>query len=190
MKASTLELIGRSHSPEAITEAFSLAAQSGISIVNADVIAGLPEESPEDFRNTLEKVIQMGAKNITVHTLAVKRASRLIDVDKDFHYRQEETVSEMLKIGKEILNQAGYRPYYLYRQKHMAGAFENVGYCKEDTPCVYNIRIMEEQQTILALGAGGISKVYFPEENLSLIHISGHMELTRIGDEKRGNPFV
>lgn len=165
MKASTLELIGRSHSPEAITEAFSLAAQSGISIVNADVIAGLPEESPEDFRNTLEKVIQMGAKNITVHTLAVKRASRLIDVDKDFHYRQEETVSEMLKIGKEILNQAGYRPYYLYRQKHMAGAFENVGYCKEDTPCVYNIRIMEEQQTILALGAGGISKVYFPEEN-------------------------
>ena len=71
----------------------------------------------------------------------------------------------MLGISREKLSEAGYRPYYLYRQKHMAGSFENVGYCKENTPCIYNIRIMEEHQTILALGAGGISKMYYPEEN-------------------------
>ena len=79
--------------------------------------------------------------------------------------RQGELVADMLKAGVKLLEEAGYRPYYLYRQKHMAGSFENVGYCKGDTPCIYNIRIMEEQQTIIALGAGGISKVYFPEEN-------------------------
>ena len=74
-------------------------------------------------------------------------------------------MAEMLKIAREKLKEAGFRPYYLYRQKHMAGAFENVGYCKDDTPSIYNIRIMEEKQTILALGAGGISKMYYPAEN-------------------------
>lgn len=165
MKAETLKLIGRSHTPEEIEGAFKTAHDVNIPIVNADVIAGLQEETPEDFRNTLEKVISMGAANITVHTLAVKRASRLIDVDKDYHYRQGQTVSEMLEISRDMLREAGYRPYYLYRQKHMAGSFENVGYSKNDTPCIYNIRIMEEQQINIALGAGGISKMYYPETN-------------------------
>ena len=71
----------------------------------------------------------------------------------------------MLRSASRILSLAGYRPYYLYRQKHMAGALENVGYCKDDTPCVYNVRIMEERQSILALGAGGISKKYYPDQN-------------------------
>lgn len=165
MKKRTLELIGRSHEPEDILDAFQKSACAGISMVNADVIAGLPEETPEDYRDTLETIIGLAPENITVHTLAVKRASRLMDQDPDYHYRQGQTVSEMLEIGSRMLRDAGYRPYYLYRQKHMAGSFENVGYCKGDTPCIYNIRIMEEQQTIIALGAGGISKVYFPEEN-------------------------
>ena len=165
MKKRTLELIGRSHGPEDIFEAFQKTADTGISMVNADVIAGLPEETPEDYRNTLETIIGLAPENITVHTLAVKRASRLIDQDPEYHYRQGQIVSEMLENGSRMLLEAGYRPYYLYRQKHMAGSFENVGYCKGDTPCIYNIRIMEEQQTIIALGAGGISKVYFPAEN-------------------------
>ena len=165
MKKRTLELIGRSHGPENIFEAFQKTADTGISMVNADVIAGLPEETPEDYRNTLETIIGLAPENITVHTLAVKRASRLIDQDPEYHYRQGQIVSEMLENGSRMLLEAGYRPYYLYRQKHMAGSFENVGYCKGDTPCIYNIRIMEEQQTIIALGAGGISKVYFPAEN-------------------------
>ncbi len=165
MRKETLELIGRSHQPGDIVKAFQKADWVGIPIVNADIIAGLPEETPEDFAATLDAILALEPENITVHTLAVKRASRLVEVDKDFHYRQGETVAAMLKIAKEKLRTAGFRPYYLYRQKHMAGSFENVGYCRENTPSVYNIRIMEEKQTILALGAGGISKMYYPKEN-------------------------
>ena len=165
MKERTLELIGRSHSPDDIVKAFEKSVSAGISAVNADVIAGLPEEEPEDFAETLKRILELDPENITVHTLAVKRASRLVEMDRDYHYRQSERVKKMLEISKEMLAGAGYMPYYLYRQKHMAGAFENVGYCKEGTPCIYNIRIMEERQTVLALGAGGISKMYYPDEN-------------------------
>ena len=165
MHAKTLELIGREHRPDDIVKAFQRADWVGIPIVNADVITGLPEESPADFAETMEALLALDPENITVHTLAVKRASRLVEVDKDFHYKQGETVKEMLAVAQQKLKAAGFRPYYLYRQKHMAGAFENTGYCKGDTPCIYNIRIMEEKQTILALGAGGISKVYYPDEN-------------------------
>ncbi|MBQ8563693.1 MAG: coproporphyrinogen dehydrogenase HemZ, partial [Firmicutes bacterium] len=165
MKQRTLELIGRSHKPEDIVKAFQKAYWCDIPMVNADVIAGLQEETVEDFKDTMERLIKLDATNITVHTLAVKRASRLMEEDPDYAYRQGELVADMLAEGVKLLAEAGYRPYYLYRQKHMAGSFENVGYCKGDTPCIYNIRIMEEQQTIIALGAGGISKVYFPEEN-------------------------
>ena len=165
MKERTLELIGRSHKPGDIVQAFQKADWVGIPMVNADLIAGLPEEEPEDFEETMDRILALDPENITVHTLAVKRASRLIDVDKDFHFKQAERVKKMLEISKEKLKNAGFRPYYLYRQKNMAGSFENVGYCKEGTPCIYNIRIMEEKQTIIALGAGGISKMYYPEEN-------------------------
>lgn len=134
-------------------------------LINADLIAGLPDESPKDFKATLEEVINLKPDNITVHTLAVKRASRLIEADRDYHYTQAQIVEEMLRISSKMLEEGGYSPYYLYRQKHMAGALENVGYCKKDTPCIYNIRIMEEKQSILALGAGGISKKFYPAEN-------------------------
>ncbi|MBR5229506.1 MAG: coproporphyrinogen dehydrogenase HemZ [Firmicutes bacterium] len=165
MKEKTLELIGRSHKPGEIVQAFQKADWVGIPMVNADLIAGLPEEEPEDFDDTMKRILDLDPENITVHTLAVKRASRLIDVDKDFHFKQAERVKKMLAGGKEQLKKAGFRPYYLYRQKNMAGSFENVGYCKEGTPCIYNIRIMEEKQIIIALGAGGISKMYYPDEN-------------------------
>lgn len=165
MKEKTLKLIGRSHSVEDIRQAFRAAREAGDFLINADVIAGLPEETPEDFDETLREIISLEPANITVHTLAVKRASKLIEADEDYHYRQEAAVKEMLKTAGERLKEAGYVPYYLYRQKHMAGAMENVGYCKDDTPCLYNIRIMDERQSILALGAGGISKKYYPDEN-------------------------
>lgn len=165
MKAKTLELIGRSHEPEDIEKAFVMAKEQGFDNINADIIAGLPEESVEDFVNTLTKVIELDPESITVHCLAVKRASRLIEQDPDFHYKQAELVADMLTESRRILAEAGYFPYYLYRQKHMAGAFENVGYCKKDKDCIYNVRIMDEHQINMALGAGGISKMYYPEEN-------------------------
>jgi len=165
MKNSTLKLIGRNHSAEQIVNAFEIARDAGIKIINADLIAGLPKEKCTDFQETLQKVIELGAENITVHTLAVKRASRLKDIDSLFHYKQENVVCEMLDFAEEMLAANGYRPYYLYRQKHMAGGLENVGYCKEQTDGIYNMRIMDEHQTIIALGAGGITKVYFPDED-------------------------
>ena len=161
----TLKLIGRSHTFKKTEEAFLLARAEGIDIINMDVIAGLPEETPEDFAETVKAVTEFAPENITVHTLAVKRASKLNEIDKDYHYRQGYNVREMLYRGKEILKDKGYTPYYLYRQKHMAGGFENTGWCLDGTEGVYNIRIMEEKQTILALGAGGITKVYYPGDN-------------------------
>lgn len=165
MKQRTLELIGRSHTPGEIVEAFKKAKEVEIPIINADLITGLPEEQPEDFRETLERIIELDPENITVHTLAVKRASKLIEQDADYNYRQGEVVREMLAIANDKLKAAGYAPYYMYRQKHMSGNFENIGWSKPGTESIYNIRIMEEDQTIVAMGAGGISKMYYPEEN-------------------------
>ena len=165
MKERTLELIGRSHSPEDIERAFELANSIGFNSINCDLIAGLPEESLDDFRYTLDKVLSLGADNITIHSLAVKRASRLIEEDPDYHYKQGRITSEMIEYGNKHLKEKGFRPYYLYRQKHMAGAGENTGYSLPGKEGLYNVRIMDETQSILAFGAGGISKVYFPEEN-------------------------
>ena len=165
MKEGTLQLIGRQHTPAQIEEAFALARACGTECINMDLIAGLPEETPEDFEDSLSRIISLGPENITVHTLAVKRGSRLIEKDSGYSYRQGQTVRAMLQKGSAMLAGAGYDPYYLYRQKHMAGNFENVGYCRGNTASLYNMRIMEEDQTIIALGAGGISKVYYPAED-------------------------
>ncbi len=165
MKQQTLDLIGRSHSPDDIREAFGLVMEEGFRSVNSDVIAGLPEEEPQDLTDTIRQVIDMGADNITVHTLAVKRSSRLHEEDSNYHYRAEDTVKVMLKQASSMLSEEGFLPYYLYRQKHMAGAYENTGYCREEKDCLYNVRIMDEHQTIIAIGAGGITKRYYPDNN-------------------------
>lgn len=165
MKNETLEIIGRSHKSEDIIKSFEEAHEVGIPCINADLIAGLQGEDENDFAASLLKMIELGANNITVHTLSVKKASRLIEEDKYFHFKQAEVVRKQLAVGRKILKEHGYRPYYLYRQKNMAGGLENTGYCKDNLLSPYNIRIMEEEQTIVALGAGGISKRYYPEEN-------------------------
>ena len=165
MQQKTLDAIGRSHSPEDIVSAFRIAEERQFPVINADLIAGLPGEVPEDFADTLAKVLDLGANNVTVHTLAVKRASRLKDIDQSYHYKVADTVGAMLRHSRDCLQEKGFRPYYLYRQKHMAGYYENTGYCLPGTEGLYNIRIMDEHQTIVALGAGGISKRYYPETN-------------------------
>jgi coproporphyrinogen dehydrogenase HemZ len=165
MNQETLDRIGRLHRSEDVAEAFRTAQKIGFKVINADLIAGLPGEEPEDFLYSLKSIIDLKPDNITVHTLAVKRASRLKEIDEHYSYRQGEKVRLMLNSGQQILRDAGYVPYYLYRQKQMAGNLENVGYCFPGKESLYNIRIMEENQTILALGAGGISKVWYPDEN-------------------------
>ncbi len=165
MQDKTLALIGRRHSAGQIRQAFQAARRAEIRIINADLIAGLPEETFEDFTDTLRQILELEPENITLHTLAVKRASRLMETDPQLHHRRGALVSGMMKEAVKQLRQAGYIPYYLYRQKHMAGALENIGFAKCGSEGLYNIRVMDEHQTIVALGAGAISKRYYPGEN-------------------------
>ena len=164
MKQETLDIIGRAHTVDDVEAAFAVAKEHGPGIINTDLIAGLPGEDFADFKRSLDRIVELGVGNITLHTLAVKRASRLKEMDGEFNYRNEELREEMLSYAMETLAK-GYRPYYLYRQKHTSGNTENIGFCRDDAASVYNIRIMEEAQSILALGAGGISKIWFPAEN-------------------------
>ena len=130
-----------------------------------DLIAGLPGETEKDFEESLRQVIELEPENITIHCLAVKRASRLRLVDENYHYEHAGITAAMLSAAQAAMATAGYEPYYLYRQKHMAGSLENIGYTKGGCDSCYNVRIMDEHQTICAMGAGGMSKVYYPEEN-------------------------
>ena len=165
MKDETLRRIGRDHTAEDIRQGYRLAADYGFDVINADLIAGLPGEDLEDFRSSLEEILSLGANNITVHTLSVKRGSRLREHDPEYYRRGTDTVAQMVDYARSRLADEGFYPYYIYRQKHQMGALENVGYCREEKHSIYNIRIMEEKQTIIALGAGGIGKIYFPEED-------------------------
>ncbi|MBQ9272782.1 MAG: coproporphyrinogen dehydrogenase HemZ [Mogibacterium sp.] len=165
MKDATLRLIGRDHTADDIRDAFALANETGFDVINADLIAGLPEEDEADFERSLTEMIGLGANNITVHTLSVKRGSRLKENDPVFYRKNAQTVSNMLDISRDMLTSAGFRPYYIYRQKHQTGALENVGWCRPGKHSIYNIRIMEDKQTIIALGAGAVGKVNYPEED-------------------------
>ena len=132
MKNRTLELIGRKHTSEDIETAYQLTSQFNFDVVNADLIAGLPEEGLDDFKNSLVKTIELGANNITIHTLSVKRGSKIKDNDPEYYRHNTEIVANMLKYAHEKLLEEGFYPYYIYRQKHQIGALENVGYCKPD----------------------------------------------------------
>jgi coproporphyrinogen dehydrogenase HemZ len=163
MNAKTLGLIGRCHTPEQIPAAVGLARAEGFDFINMDIIAGLPGETPDDFQHTLESVLEFKPENLTVHTLAVKRASRLrLEMDK-FTLPGLTDVERMLDSAYLRAKENGMQPYYLYRQKYMSGNLENVGYAMPDRECLYNIDIMEEKTDILALGAGAISKRIFRE---------------------------
>lgn len=158
MKQETLDYIGRHHTVQQTVEIFELARELGFDNINMDLIVGLPEERIEDVRETMERIKALSPDNLTVHSLAIKRAARL-RMFKDEHanmhiYNSWETIDMTAKYAKEM----GMEPYYLYRQKNMAGNFENVGYAKPEKAGIYNILIMEEKQSIMALGAGASSK--------------------------------
>lgn len=178
MQDSTLKRIGRNHSGLDIVKAFELVKKSGIPVVNADLIAGLEKESVEDFKDTLRQLLELDPDNLTIHSLAVKRASRIGETDKDYHYRHGKKVAAMLGVADKVLGDEPYKPYYLYRQKQMSGSLENIGYCKDGTAGIYNARIMDEHQTIIALGAGGISKIYYPKDDrLERVHNVSNYEI-------------
>lgn len=161
MKQETLKLIGRHHTVEQIKEVFSLARQKGFDNINMDIILGLPEEDIEDVRHTMEELVELKPDNITVHSLAVKRAARL-NTEKELYsgYKMINT-DEMMALTSDYCKAAGLEPYYLYRQKNMAGNLENVGYALPGKAGIYNILIMEEKQTIVAIGAGSTTKAVY-----------------------------
>ena len=154
----TLERIGRSHTAADFYRAYEMAKQAGFDNINTDVIAGLPGEEPEDMRRTMEGLKGLKPTHITVHTLAVKRASRLNERLTDYHAAEFETVDTMLDIAREICGDLGLVPYYMYRQKNMVGHFENVGYSLPGYECLYNVAMMAETQTVLGAGAGAVTK--------------------------------
>ena len=192
MQQKTLDIIGRKHTVEDIRSVYRMARELGFDNINMDLIAGLPGETAEDMQDTLEQIRKMAPDSLTVHALAMKRASRLTQEKKQAMMEQQaseeiaeqnrqeeaeiaETLSEMIELAGDFASKMDLEPYYLYRQKNIAGNFENVGYAKVDKAGIYNILIMEEKQSIVAVGAGASTKIVVPDDKVII-------------DEKTGNP--
>lgn len=163
MKQETLDLIGRRHTVDQVREAFGLAREAGFTNINMDLILGLPGEEAADVANTIAEIEKLGPDSLTVHSLAIKRASKMSQWIQENGMDTLRNTDETMRIAARGADRMGMAPYYLYRQKNMSGNFENVGYAKEGCFGLYNILIMEEVQTIVALGAGSISKRVYPD---------------------------
>ena len=154
-----LKTIGRKHTAQQFFEAFELARKCGFDNINTDLIAGLPTDTPESFKNSLDSIVRLKAECITVHTLCMKRASRLTTEGVTLDLQQARDAREMLAYTQNILGQNEYIPYYMYRQSRMVGNLENVGWSKKGFESLYNVYVMDETHTILACGSGGVTKL-------------------------------
>lgn len=154
-----LKTIGRKHTAQQFFDAFELARKCGFDNINTDLIAGLPTDTPESFKNSLDSIVRLNAECITVHTLCMKRASRLTTEGVTLDLQQARDAREMLAYTQNILGQNEYIPYYMYRQSRMVGNLENVGWSKRGFESLYNVYVMDETHTILACGSGGVTKL-------------------------------
>lgn len=154
-----LKTIGRKHTAKQFFDAFELARKCGFDNINTDLIAGLPTDTPESFKNSLDSIVRLNAECITVHTLCMKRASRLTTEGVTLDLQQARDAREMLAYTQNILGQNEYIPYYMYRQSRMVGNLENVGWSKKGFESLYNVYVMDETHTILACGSGGVTKL-------------------------------
>lgn len=154
-----LKTIGRKHTAQQFFDAFELARKCGFDNINTDLIAGLPTDTPESFKNSLDSIVRLNAECITVHTLCMKRASRLTTEGVTLDLQQAIDAREMLAYTQNILGQNEYIPYYMYRQSRMVGNLENVGWSKKGFESLYNVYVMDETHTILACGSGGVTKL-------------------------------
>lgn len=163
MNQITLDRIGRRHTVEQVLEAFHMARELGFDNINMDMILGLPGEGVEEVKHTMEVIRELKPDSLTVHSLAIKRASKLAQWIRENGMEELRNTDETMAIAEKTAREIGLVPYYLYRQKNMSGNFENVGYAAPGKFGVYNVLIMEEKQTIVALGAGSITKRVFPD---------------------------
>ena len=159
LNPDTLRKIGRKHSVEDFYRAFELARSCGFDNINTDLIAGLPDDSAESFKHSLDEILRLKAESITVHTLCMKRASTLTTEGVTLDREDAKRAREMLNYAQGELTREGYLPYYLYRQTRMVGNLENVGWAKPGCESYYNAYVMDETHTILACGSGGVSKL-------------------------------
>lgn len=169
MKEETLKIIGRRHTVEQVKEAFKLAKEVGFPNINMDLILGLPGETKEDVMHTMEEVKKLSPDSLTVHSLAIKRASKLNQWIEEHGIETLNNTEETMEIASKAAKEMGMKPYYLYRQKNMSGNLENVGYATEGNFGIYNILIMEEKQTIVAIGAGTITKRVFSDGRIERV---------------------
>jgi oxygen-independent coproporphyrinogen III oxidase len=158
MQAETLKTIGRAHTPQDVIDKVTMARRLGFKNINMDIIIGLPGETVDDVMKTMDALTIIQPENLTVHTMAIKRASKLNETREDFELPIDYEVTKMLALSESGSKKMGMHPYYLYRQKQILGQLENVGYAKVGHDCLYNIQMMEERQTILGLGVGSGSK--------------------------------
>jgi len=168
MDDAVLRACGRPHTGADVAARYEDAKKAGFDSINMDLIAGLPEDSFEGFKRSLDQVAALNPANITVHTLALKKGADLFE--KRVNLPSYEEVAKMVDYATKTLYLQGYKPYYLYRQKYMSGSFENVGWAKEGKDCLYNIYMMEELHTILSLRGGGMNKVNLPDGTLQRFH--------------------
>ncbi len=181
MNDVTLGKIGRSHNVDMIYNSYKLARKIGFDVINMDLIAGLPDETPEMFKDSLNKVIELKPENITVHSLCIKSAAQFRHTKKEL--AKSEDMNEMLSYTQMRMGEEGYAPYYMYRQKNSSGNLENVGYAKPNTMSTYNVNIMEEKQTIIALGGGGSSKIILGDRIERVFNFKDPLEYIRRFDD-------
>ena len=168
MEDHVLRACGRPHKAADVIRAYHEAEDAGFKAINMDLIAGLPADSIDGFKRSLDAVAALNPANITVHTLALKIGADLFE--KRENLPTAEDVAEMVAYASDTLRGLNYKPYYLYRQKYMSGSFENVGWSRDSLDCLYNIYMMEEVHTILSLGGGGMNKVNLPDGRLTRFH--------------------
>ena len=181
MNEKTLEKIGRKHTPEQIRKSFADAREVGFSNINMDLIAGLPDETPEMFYSSLEEIIGLDPENITVHSMCIKRSADL--ARSGITLSDAGYIEKMLSYTQKRMRETNRDAYYMYRQKNISGNSENVGYAKPGKMSYYNINIMEEAQTILALGGGGATKLVFDNEIVRIFNFKDPYEYIRRFDE-------
>jgi coproporphyrinogen dehydrogenase HemZ len=165
MNDATLKCIGRAHSAGQVVECFSLAREEGFGNINMDLILGLPGEGMEQLVHTLEEIRKLSPESVTVHTMALKRASLYNEGGRQILSADDESTARMMEYTKEFLRDMGMHPYYLYRQKHMLQNLENIGFSQKGYECIYNMQIIEEKQTIVAFGADAVTKIYIDKQN-------------------------
>jgi len=165
MNQKTLDIIGRRHTVQQIIDSFKMARDNGFDNINMDLILGLPGEDEAMIHYTLEQIKKLSPDSLTIHSLAIKRAAAINILKEKYKNVSIVNTDEIVAMTAAYAKGMGLEPYYMYRQKNMAGNFENVGYSKPGKECIYNVLIMEEKQTIIAVGAGGASKVIFYSED-------------------------